>query len=224
MSRQEWLENKRKANEGKRYGNVTVLKYSRTTDKTYYICRCELCGKEFETRLDGVKNGHTNSCGCASEKWMHSGKLNRKHGLYKDRAYWVWTKVKARCYNPNAREYPNYGGRGIKMCDDWLNADNFIKWAYEHGYDKDAPKGVCTLDRVDVDGDYEPSNCRFITNLKQQNNRRNNIFVEYNGKRGTIAEWSRELNIPYTTLLAGITKYGKPIEYYINSYIPRERK
>ena len=93
-------------------------------------------------RKDGLINGHSKSCGCVNEKWMHSGQINRKHGLSNDRVYWVWTKVKARCYNPNCREYKNYGGRGIKMCDEWLDPKKFIEWAYANGYDKDAPTGV----------------------------------------------------------------------------------
>ena len=223
MSRQDWLEQKRKENEGKRYGDVTILRYSHTEGKhSLYYCRCELCGKEFETRIDGVKSGHTTSCGCKTYEWMHSGQINRKHGLTNDRAYWVWTKVKARCYNPNSREYPNYGGRGIKMCDDWLDPENFIEWCYSTGYDNTAPKGQCTLDRIDVDGDYEPSNCTWKTNQEQQNSRRHNIRAEYNGETHTAAEWSRILNVPYTTMSAGL-KAGKTIEYFINDYVPRKR-
>lgn len=223
MSREQWLESKRKQNEGKRYGNVTVLKYSQTIGKhSYYICKCGLCGKEFETRIDGVKTGHTNSCGCANEEWMHSGKMNRKHGLTNDRAYWVWAKVKARCYNPKCREYKNYGARGIKMCEEWLDPEKFIKWCYESGYDSKAPKGVCTLDRKDVNKDYEPSNCRWITNLEQQNNRRYHITAEYEGKIQTASQWARELNIPYTTMLQGL-KNGKTIYYFKNEYVPRKR-
>ena len=224
MSRQDWLDQKRRENEGKRYGNVTVLRYSRTNGRhSLYLCRCELCGKEFETRVDSVKSGHTQSCGCVLDNWMHSGQLNRKHGLVNDRAYWLWAKVKSRCYNQNCREYPNYGGRGIKMCDDWLDPVKFVEWCYANGYDNTAPKGQCTLDRIDVDGDYEPSNCTWKTNQEQQNNRRDNVRAEYNGETHTAAEWSRILNIPYPTINAGL-RNGKSIDYYINDYVPRKRR
>lgn len=224
MSREAWLEERRKQYDGKVYGNITVIGYSHTVGKhTYFQCKCGLCGNVFTTRIDGVKNGHTNSCGCATEEWMHSGKLNRKHGLTNDRAYWVWAKVKSRCYNPNCREYKNYGGRGIKMCDEWLDPEKFIKWCYESGYDATAPKGQCTLDRKDVNGNYEPSNCTWITNQEQRNNRRNNVVVEYNGVKHTATEWARILNIPPTTMLAGLHN-GKTIEYYLNDYVPRKKR
>ena len=219
----DWRKSKHSDIIGNRYGRLVVIGEAENKGRRVMLkCRCD-CGKEIITRKDGLVSGHTKSCGCANEEWMHSGKMNRKHGLTNDRAYWVWAKVRSRCYNANSREYPNYGGRGIKMCDEWQDAEKFIKWCYENGYDATVPKGVCTLERIDVNGNYEPSNCCFKTNLEQQNNRRNNIFVEYNGRKQTIAEWSRELNIPYTTLLVGITKYHKPIEYYVNDYVPRKR-
>lgn len=229
MSREEYLEQKRNELVGKVYGNVKVLRFkeSRKTPsgstRIMYECECLLCGKTFITRKDGLVNGHTTSCGCTRDEWMHSGNLNRKHGLYEDRAYWVWTKVKSRCYNPKSREYKNYGGRGIKMCDEWLDPEKFIQWCYANGYDKDAPKGQCTLDRIDVNGNYEPGNCRFITNLAQQNNRRDCIKVEYHGEVHTIAEWARIFDIPYTTM-AQIIKSGKSLDYLKDGYTPRKRR
>ena len=224
MSREEWLQAKRNSLNGKKFGMLTVIGYSHTVGKhSFYKCVCD-CGKEIITRRDGLVNGHTSSCGCVRDEWSHSGKLNRKHGLYKDRAYWVWAKVKSRCYNPKSREYENYGGRGITMCDEWLNPENFVKWAYETGYDANLPKGVCTLDRIDVDKNYEPSNCRWITNKQQQNNRRDNRRYSYNGEEHTIAEWSEILNVPYGTLRTGLVIYEKPLTYYINDYVPRKRK
>lgn len=224
MSREEWLQQKRNSLNGKRFGMLTVLGYSHTIGKhSYYSVKCD-CGKEFTTRRDGLINGHTSSCGCVRDEWSHSGQLNKKHGLYEDRAYWVWAKVKARCYNKNCREYHNYGGRGIKMCDEWLDPEKFVKWAYATGYDANAPKGQCTLDRIDVNKDYEPDNCRWITNQKQQNNRRDNRKATYMGETLTVAEWSRKLDIPYNTLSMGLREYGKDISYYINDYVPRNRK
>lgn len=222
MSREEYLNKLRSGYIGKKYGDITILGYDHTEKKhTFYKCKCN-CGKEFVTRLDGLKNGHTTSCGCKSDKWMSSGQMNRKHGLSNDRAYWVWTKVKARCYNSNCREYKNYGARGVKMCNEWLNPKTFIEWAYANGYDNTAPKGQCTLDRIDVNGNYEPSNCRFITNLDQQNNRRDCRKFEYNGEIHTIAEWSRIYNIPYPSM-AAILKSGKSLDYIKDGYVPRKR-
>lgn len=204
------------------YGNVTVLSFNRREKNNwYYNCRCNLCGREFITRKYSLTSGHTKSCGCVRTKWMQSGNINKKHGLYEDRAYWVWAKVKSRCYNPKCREYKNYGGRGIKMCDEWLDPKNFVEWAYANGYDKDAPKGQCTLDRIDVNKDYEPSNCRFITNQEQQNNRRDCKKFEYNGEIHTMAEWARIFGIPYNTMRQ-ILESGKSLDYINNGYKPRK--
>lgn len=229
MSREEYLERQRNELVGQTIGNIEVLRYveSRRTasghTRVIYECKCLLCGNVFETRKDAITSGHTKSCGCVRENWMHSGECNRKHGLSEDRAYWLWTKVKARCYRKTCREYKNYGGRGIKMCEEWLDPKNFVEWCYSHGYDKDAPKGECTIDRIDVDGDYCPENCRFITNLEQQNNKRNSLKFEYKGETHTIAEWARIYNIPYMTM-AQILKSGKSLDYINDGYTPRKRR
>lgn len=218
----EWRESKHKDIIGNRYGMLTVLEYDKSIDRRLmFKCKCD-CGKVISVRKDSLENGHSQSCGCVRESWMHSGKLNRKHGKYEERIYWVWAKIKRRCYNKRCREYENYGGRGIKMCEEWLDPEKFIQWAYASGYNKDAPKGVCTLDRIDVNGNYEPSNCRWITNLEQQNNRRDNQIFTHNGESHTIAEWARILGIKYSTLNAGLMRYGKPLEYYMYEYVPRK--
>lgn len=206
---------------GEIFNNVKVLEFLYSTRAgSYYKCECLLCGRIFTTRKSSLVNGHTKSCGCSRDTWMHSGNLNKRHGYSNDRVYWVWTKIKARCYNPNCREYKNYGGRGIKMCKEWLDPKNFVEWAYASGYNKDAPKGQCTLDRIDVDGEYSPTNCRWITNLEQQNNRRDCRFVEYQGEKHTIAEWARKLQIPETSLRGAITHRGLSMEEFLNQYTP----
>lgn len=208
---------------GKTFANITVLEFDCKKGRyLYYKCKCNLCGRIFSTRKYSLTSGHTKSCGCVTKKWMHSGNLNKKHGLYKDRAYWLWAKVKARCYNPNSREYPNYGGRGIIMCDEWLDPKNFVEWAYANGYDKDAPKGQCTLDRIDVNGIYEPSNCRFITNQEQQNNKRTCRMFEYHGEVHSMADWARIYNVPYSTM-ATVLKRGDTLDFFKNDYVPRNR-
>ena len=210
---------------GEVFNHVKVLEYSHKEGFChYYKCECLLCGRIFTTRKSSLVNGHTKTCGCVRDAWSHSGGCNRKHGLSNDRAYWLWAKVKSRCYNPNSREYKNYGGRGIRMCDEWLDPKNFIEWAYSHGYDKNAPKGQCTLDRIDVDGNYEPSNCRFITNQEQQNNRRDCHFIEYNGETHTVADWARILDVPYTSLQGALIKRGKTIEEFLRDYSPHYKR
>lgn len=113
------------------------------------------------------------------------------------RLYRIFDHMKQRCYNKNNNRYKHYGGRGIVVCDEWnSDFDVFYNWAYENGYDD-----TLTIDRIDVNGNYEPSNCRWITNLEQQNNKRNNVLLTYNGKTQTMAQWARELNINRYTVI-----------------------
>ena len=104
-----------------------------------------------------------------------------------------------RCNNPNAHEYHNYGGRGIEVCDEWLNFETFERWAVDNGYDENAKRGLCTLDRINTDGDYEPSNCRFVSMRTQQRNRRNNRLITYNGETRCMKEWADIAGIAYGT-------------------------
>lgn len=128
------------------------------------------------------------------------------HGQWKKKIYAVWRDMKQRCSNPNNKSFKNYGGRGIKVCDDWIEAKNFIDWAYANGYDE-----TLTLDRIDSDKDYCPSNCRWVTMKVQQNNKRNNHFITFNGKTKTIKEWSEETGISNETIRRRI-EYGWEVE------------
>lgn len=117
-----------------------------------------------------VTSGHRVSCGCAFR--------DRKHGLsvdengVKNRLYSVWTGIRSRCNNPNDSAYFNYGGRGISVCEDWDSYPVFHEWAITNGYDVSAQRGQCTLDRIDVNGDYTPDNCRWVTMEIQAKNKR----------------------------------------------------
>lgn len=114
----------------------------------------------------------------------------------------VWRSMRNRCLNPKSRGYENYGGRGIKVCDRWLGSfDNFKN-------DMGERLSGMTLERINNDGDYEPSNCRWATRKEQQNNKRNNILMTLNGVTKNVMEWSEELGIGYTTLLLRRTRYG----------------
>lgn len=120
------------------------------------------------------------------------------HGMAKTRINNIYHSIKRRCYSKSCNNYMNYGGRGIKMCDDWLGKygfRNFCKWAYENGYDENAPRGQCTIDRIDVNGDYCPENCRWITNKEQCNNKRNNRYIEIDGEILTFKQWCEKYNI-----------------------------
>lgn len=114
---------------------------------------------------------------------------------YKTRLYAVWLSMKQRCENPNSTQYRNYGARGIRVCDEWHSFENFKKWAYENGYDDLAPRGQCTIDRINVYGNYEPSNCRWANAKQQSNNKTVNRFIVINGISHTISEWCDIYNI-----------------------------
>lgn len=128
-------------------------------------------------------------------------KKNSRHGLTGTRVYKTWESMKARCYNPNDGKYPNYGGRGIKVCDEWLHdAGAFAKWAYENGFDESKHQTEQSLDRIDVNGNYCPENCRFTDAKTQSRNKTNNFWIEYNGLRLTLAEWSERTGLKEGTI------------------------
>ena len=120
--------------------------------------------------------------------------------------------MKSRCYYQGDKNYKNYGGRGIIVCDEWRNSyNNFKGWALSNGYQADAPRGKCMIERIDVNGNYCPENCVWKTNKEQANNKTNNHLVEHQGETHTISEWAGILNVAYNTLLNRIN-HGWTIE------------
>ena len=131
----------------------------------------------------------------------------------RERLYGIYYNIKSRCYNEKDHGYERYGGRGIVMCDEWKNSyDAFKKWALSSGYNENARYTECTIERVDVNGNYSPENCCWKSMKEQANNKRTNLFIEYNEETHTLSEWSEILNIPYTTLQSRICSYGWDIE------------
>lgn len=136
------------------------------------------------------------------EIWLEETK---KHGYaHKLSLYYIWKSMKERCNNKNDKSYKNYGGRGIKVCNEWQNNYlTFHNWAFESGYvEEKLPNGKnkLTLDRINVNGDYEPSNCRWITNAEQARNKRNNTKVKYNGTMVNLRDLCDRLNVKYETM------------------------
>lgn len=156
---------------GQRFGRLTVIERSGSDHKglATWLCRCD-CGKEVVIRGADMRSGRAKSCGCMF--WINSKKVHIKHGQAGTRLYVVWCSMKDRCYNSSNKSYERYGGRGITVCDEWLHDfQNFYKWAIESGYDEKAPKGQCTIDRIDNNQGYNPDNCRWVDQKTQCSNR-----------------------------------------------------
>ena len=124
-------------------------------------------------------------------------RLIEGRSFYKEPWYNNYRCMKSRCYRPKDPSYKYYGGRGIKVCDEWLNIENFEKWVKEHPY-----FGGATLDRINVDGDYEPSNCRWATAKEQMNNTRRNTVVQHDGKQMSLAQWADYLGMNYSSFMS----------------------
>lgn len=174
--------------------------------KAYAIFKCD-CGKEKEIRLSNVIDPKgTKSCGCMKNYLSSLSKHNYKHGLCKERVYKIWHKMRSRCNNPNYPEFYYYGGRGVKVCDEWEHDFmSFYTWAMENGY-----KDSLSIDRIDVNEGYNPSNCKWSTPEEQGNNKRNNILLTVNGETMTLSRWCKKLNIKYANALARYHRGGSP--------------
>ena len=194
---------------GQRFGRLVVLERTGSkNNRPLWLCKCD-CGNEKIVSTSGLKSGDTKSCGCLKqEKTIENNKNKTTHGKSKTKLYNVWFDIKRRCYNPKRENYKDYGGRGIKVCDEWKNNfEKFYNWANENGY-----KEGLSIDRIDVNGDYEPKNCRWVDNYAQANNKTNNFLITYNGETHTATEWSNIVGIRADTILHRIKKHGWSIE------------
>ena len=126
--------------------------------------------------------------------------MGKWHGKRKTRLYGIWKSMRQRCNDPGCKNYHRYGGRGISICEEWDVFPTFYDWAMSTGYDENAPRGQCTLDRIDNDGHYEPNNCRWVSNQVQSNNRRANHRITYGGETKNIGEWAIIVGISQSTL------------------------
>lgn len=194
---------------GLKFGRLTVIKrVGSNGHSSIWLCRCE-CGKMKEVTLPHLRQGSVRSCGClAKEAASKRGCLSKigerayKHGdSHHNHLYGVWGAMKRRCYNPHVAYYELYGGRGIEVCRQWHDYLSFKTWALSSGY-----RQGLTLDRINPDGNYEPSNCRWITIQEQQRNRRNNRYYEYHGKFYTVKEIAEMVGLKPRTIQGRIER------------------
>lgn len=198
---------------GQKFGRLTAIKY---VGDRKWLFKCD-CGKEKVIRTADVKSGRTQSCGCYMiERIIET---HTTHNMTNTRLYKIYASMKQRCFDKNSEEYHRYGGRGITICQEWLdNFTNFYNWAMENGYDKEADRGQCTIERINNDGNYEPSNCRWATQEEQAKNK-NIPEVEICGEKHTLKEWSDITGLTVATIRQRI-KYGWKDEEIIS--IPKE--
>lgn len=183
---------------GDRYGRLVVIGYAgshASRNRTYWYCKCD-CGTFVKVGRSHIRSGKTKSCGCLFDESVSVGKQTHGHALERNQSktYHTWSSMKRRCYNKKASNYDRYGGRGIQVCDRWLNSfENFLEDMGEK------PDGM-TIERLKSNGNYAPENCKWADNIEQANNKSNNRILDFDGKSMTVAQWARELGLSYKTL------------------------
>jgi len=195
---------------GRRFGRLVVLYESeeRKGGRLTWHCRCN-CGNEVDIIGRNLTSGHTKSCGCYNRE--RAAEVHTVHGMSRKRKqhpiYWTWRAMLQRCEKPNSKQYKDYGGRGIAVCDEWHDAQVFIGWALASGWQK----GL-TLDRIDNDGNYEPSNCHWVTRKENNRNKRSNRLITFNGKTQCLADWAEEVGMDFATLWHRLYRFHWSIE------------
>lgn len=217
-----YLNEKTDAKIGIKYNNWTVLEKAESNKhgNPKWLCMCD-CGKIRKLYLSDIKNGHSKSCGCYRREFLKN--QNVKHGMSHFKIYRVWRSMKSRCYTKTQTMYKYYGARGIKVCDEWLDEENgfinFYNWAMQNGYSENL-----TIDRIDVNGNYEPSNCRWITMKEQANNTRRNVYITYNNETHTLKEWSDLLDLNYKMVFNRYKKGFSLQEVFFNGDLRGKRR
>lgn len=202
--------------EGKMFNGLKVLGRDGSLpsgDKRYnYLCHC---GEIKQTSASALRLGNIKSCGCKRNQYI--SEKNSTHGKSKTKLYSTWKTMKYRCENPNVEKYERYGARGIKVCDEWKDYEVFYKWAKENGYDE-----KLTIDRINNDGDYEPSNCRWINYKEQSRNRSDNRWIVFNGYERILQDWSELTGLGHKTISTRL-KRGWSIERALTTNTPNHK-
>lgn len=190
---------------GKTFGRLTVKRKDANNGdgRVLWLCACS-CGSTKSVSGQQLRAGKTKSCGCYARESAAS--RLKTHGMIKTSEYRSWAHAKERCYQIGARNYNRYGGRGIRVCDRWRNS-------FENFYSDMGPKPTIkhTLDRIDNDRGYSPSNCRWATHKEQNNNKRTNRNITHGGETKTLTQWASSVGINRETLTSRLTA-GWPVQ------------
>lgn len=192
---------------GQRFGRLEVTSLYPEKDKyshSKWVCKCD-CGNTIIVLGGLLRHGHKKSCGCLYKESRQF--VAKKHGDSKTRLYCLWNGIKARCYYKKHKEYMNYGGRGIAICEEWLDYETFKNWAYSHGYND-----TLTIERVDINKNYCPKNCLWISRKQQAWNKTSTVKVFYKNKYWTIKELSEETGLAVNLLRSRIRNQGWTVE------------
>lgn len=192
---------------GLRFGKLTALRYVgvHKYGSSLWLCKCD-CGKEKIITSSNLMSGRSHSCGCLRSELAKVNLSTHKHGLNRTRIYSIWCGMKRRCYRESHEHYKDYGGRGITVCDKWQAFEGFLEDMWE-SYEENL-----TLDRIDVNGNYEKDNCRWATQKQQLNNRRTSIKFCIDGICATLSEHCERLGMKYMSAYNRIYRKGWDIE------------
>lgn len=194
---------------GKRYNKLTVVEQAGFSDRREKLWKCQCdCGNYTIVKGGNLTSGAVKSCGCLRKTTKPTLKHNSSH----TKLYRKWASIKRRCYTQSSKDYANYGGRGIKMCDEWKNSfECFRDWALNNGYSDEL-----TIERIDFNKDYCPDNCTWIPFNKQQENRRYCRYITYKGETRTLTDWCKRLGLSYKQVHNRMNKLGWSFEKSIS--------
>lgn len=191
---------------GQKFNRLTVIGF-KTINKYHqavWDCKCD-CGQTTSVTGYFLTSGHTKSCGCLRREKSSEFVTEKftKHGLHEHPLYTKWKLFRQRCNNPKTKDYKNYGGRGITVCEEWNDFYAFYKWAISHGW-----KDGLTIDRIDNNSGYSPENCRFVSAKEQVRNRRKTVYLVYDGVKKPLSVWCEELGLNMKTCYGRLHSYG----------------
>lgn len=210
---------------GERFGRLVAVERAESgiccgKKVTKWKCKCD-CGNEVIVEAHSLRMGRTKSCGCfnAETRLKLLKERSTTHGSCYTRLYITYAGMKDRCYNKNCKKYKNYGGRGIKICQEWLDDFlNFKEWTITHGYTDEL-----TIERIDVNGNYCPENCKWIEPKMQAYNKTNSHYVYYKNEKMTVGELAKKTEVPYDFVLYRAYK-NMPLDNIAEDYKNRRRR